>query len=116
VRQTSIDKDFTLRNQLKTKEFLILNDLPVSHLMGQQFHGRLPMLVMDGKEVAQIRRQALSERVSQYNKAHGQPPGLEVILVGDDPASQVYVGGKEKASQKVGTRSPVPSLPLHDHQ
>ena len=63
------------------------------------------MQVLDGKQVSQTRRAALKKRISQFQKATGYPPGLAVVLVGEDPASQVYVSGKEKACVEVGLAS-----------
>jgi len=54
--------------------------------------------IIDGKKIAQ----ELRERVAQEAKKLARPPGLAVILVGEDPASKVYVNSKEKACQKAG--------------
>jgi len=40
--------------------------------------------------------------VAAFTAEHGRPPGLATVLIGDDPASAVYVGGKQKASREVG--------------
>jgi methylenetetrahydrofolate dehydrogenase (NADP+) / methenyltetrahydrofolate cyclohydrolase len=42
---------------------------------------------------------------SEFTARHGRPPGLATVLVGDDPASHVYVGSKRKLSEEVGMRS-----------
>lgn len=63
------------------------------------------MRILDGKQVAESRRQKLKVRIDAFQKARGRPPGLTVILVGDDPASQVYVGNKIKACDATGIRS-----------
>lgn len=60
---------------------------------------------LDGKEVARVRRLALKERVETFKKKYGKAPGLAVVLVGDDPASQVYVKNKEKGCLEVGIGS-----------
>src|SRR6185436_18345676 len=44
----------------------------------------------------------VAEEVAAFTAEHGRAPGLATILVGDDPASAVYVGGKQKASAEVG--------------
>ena len=58
--------------------------------------------LIDGKAIASQVRQAVKEKVSQRLKVGLRPPGLAVILVGSDPASQVYVGSKRKACEEVG--------------
>ena len=57
--------------------------------------------IIDGKTVAKDLRDDLARRM----QALDSPPGLAVILVGDDPASHVYVGNKIKACEQVGIRS-----------
>ena len=69
----------------------------------------MPVLTMytliDGKAVSQSRRNAIATEVAN-RKAEGLPvPGLAVIIVGNDPASQVYVRNKEKACLEVGFHS-----------
>jgi methylenetetrahydrofolate dehydrogenase (NADP+)/methenyltetrahydrofolate cyclohydrolase len=59
---------------------------------------------IDGKAVAAAVRGEVRARVSRLVD-RGVVPGLATVLVGDDPASQVYVGGKEKACAEVGMRS-----------
>jgi methylenetetrahydrofolate dehydrogenase (NADP+)/methenyltetrahydrofolate cyclohydrolase len=63
------------------------------------------MQTLDGKKVAESRRQAIKDQVDQFRRRYGRAPGLAVILVGDDPASQVYVGGKIKACAQTGLAS-----------
>jgi methylenetetrahydrofolate dehydrogenase (NADP+)/methenyltetrahydrofolate cyclohydrolase len=58
--------------------------------------------IIDGKAVAARVRAQVAEEVKAFTEEHGRPPGLATILVGDDPASAVYVGGKQKASAEVG--------------
>jgi methylenetetrahydrofolate dehydrogenase (NADP+)/methenyltetrahydrofolate cyclohydrolase len=60
--------------------------------------------VIDGKAVAAAVRGEVRERVARLLE-RGTTPGLATLLVGDDPASRVYVGSKEKACQEVGMRS-----------
>jgi methylenetetrahydrofolate dehydrogenase (NADP+)/methenyltetrahydrofolate cyclohydrolase len=59
---------------------------------------------IDGKKVAATVRSEVRERVDRL-VARGVVPGLATVLVGEDPASQVYVGNKEKACREVGIRS-----------
>jgi len=63
------------------------------------------MQILDGKVVAEVRRKAIQARVAEYVRARGRQPGLAVVLVGDDPASHVYVGAKIKACAEVGLAS-----------
>jgi methylenetetrahydrofolate dehydrogenase (NADP+)/methenyltetrahydrofolate cyclohydrolase len=58
--------------------------------------------IIDGKAVAQAVRAEVREQVAAWVEAGGPQPGLATVLVGDDPASAVYVGGKQKASAEVG--------------
>ena len=59
---------------------------------------------IDGKRVAAAVRSEVRERVARL-ASRGVIPGLATVLVGDDPASHLYVGKKEKACQEVGMRS-----------
>ena len=61
--------------------------------------------ILDGKALAQKMQDALQQRISNLQPKIGRPPGLAVLMVGDNPASAAYVGGKEKACAKVGVRS-----------
>ena len=63
------------------------------------------MRIIDGKEAAGARRRLIKTRVDKFIGAHGRPPGLAVILVGDDLASDIYVGHKVKACAEVGITS-----------
>ena len=65
-------------------------------------------LVLSGRKYARVVRASLRQRVSELQ---GQLPGLTVIIVGENPASKVYVAAKEKACVKVGFNSNVISLP-----
>lgn len=60
--------------------------------------------IIDGKKIASDLRLAIAGDVATL-KASGKRPGLAVILVGDDPASHVYVGNKVKACLEVGIES-----------
>ncbi len=66
--------------------------------------------ILEGTEVASRLRARVAERVLELAQ-HGISPRLEVVLVGDDPASKVYVGAKAKACQEVGIRSATRVLP-----
>src|SRR3954454_17974326 len=60
--------------------------------------------IIDGKAVAARVRAEVADEVKAFAEEHGRPPGLATILVGDDPASAVYIGGKQKASAEAGIR------------
>ncbi|MDJ0631840.1 MAG: bifunctional methylenetetrahydrofolate dehydrogenase/methenyltetrahydrofolate cyclohydrolase FolD [Xenococcaceae cyanobacterium MO_188.B29] len=61
--------------------------------------------ILDGKALAQKIRTQLQVRVQNLQAQIGRPPGLAVLMVGDNPASAVYVRNKEKACSKVGITS-----------
>ena len=67
-------------------------------------------IIIDGKAVA-AKMNAMSRERAQRLRAQGIEPHLAVILVGDDPASQTYVGSKEKACMNADIRSTVIRLP-----
>jgi methylenetetrahydrofolate dehydrogenase (NADP+)/methenyltetrahydrofolate cyclohydrolase len=61
--------------------------------------------LIKGTEIAREIRAELQARIRELKEKHGITPGLATILVGDDPASQVYVGGKRKTCNQLGIRS-----------
>ena len=61
--------------------------------------------IIDGNAVAARLRERVAAKVEQLADAHGMPPGLATILVGDDPASEVYVRMKRNDSAEVGIES-----------
>lgn len=61
--------------------------------------------IIDGSAMAEGILIAVATRVEQYRKVTGKPPTLAVILVGDDPASHVYVSRKLKATRRTGMAS-----------
>lgn len=67
--------------------------------------------VIDGKAAAAALRADLAEKVANLKKDHGLTPGLAVVLVGEDPASQVYVRNKAKQTVEVGMESIEHKLP-----
>ncbi len=67
--------------------------------------------IIDGKAVAQQVRKQVAAEVAEFTARTGVVPGLTVILVGDDPASGVYVGSKQKASSATGMNGTVLRLP-----
>jgi methylenetetrahydrofolate dehydrogenase (NADP+) / methenyltetrahydrofolate cyclohydrolase len=62
-------------------------------------------VILDGKVIAQNVRQTVKEGVSRFLARYGDVPGLATVLIGDDPASLVYINTKEKACHEVGIRS-----------
>lgn len=71
--------------------------------------------IIDGKAVSASLRQAIKAETAQLS-ASGTTPGLAVILVGDDPASHVYVNNKKKGCAEVGFYSEVYELPASTTQ
>ncbi len=62
-------------------------------------------IVIDGKEVSKLTREKISYEVSEFKTQYGTEPGLAVVLVGENPASCVYVRNKHKACLEVGINS-----------
>jgi methylenetetrahydrofolate dehydrogenase (NADP+)/methenyltetrahydrofolate cyclohydrolase len=58
--------------------------------------------IIDGKAIAARVREEVARDVEAFTARTGRRPGLATILVGEDPASAIYVGGKQKASREVG--------------
>lgn len=63
------------------------------------------MRILDGKATARELRRELAMEIAKAREGGLRPPGLAVILVGEDPASQVYVRNKQKACEEVGILS-----------
>ncbi len=61
----------------------------------------MPAKILDGKAIAQMVRQEVKQRALALHE-RGVRPGLAVVLVGEDPASQVYVRNKTKAAEEAG--------------
>ena len=58
--------------------------------------------VLDGQALSATMREEIKPEVQAFVQAHGRPPGLGIVLVGEDPASHVYVRNKLKAAEDVG--------------
>ena len=71
--------------------------------------------LIDGKAVAAQIREGLAAEIAEL-KAQGKTPGLAVVLVGEDPASQVYVGSKVRACEELGIYSQKWELPADTTQ
>jgi len=67
--------------------------------------------LIDGKALAKEVRAEVKTRAEAFAAKHGRAPGLHVVLVGDDPASRVYVRNKERAASKAGIAGEVHRLP-----
>ena len=72
--------------------------------------------IIDGRKLAAIFREGIADGVRNFRKERGIAPGLGVLLVGDNPASEVYVRNKQDACSRVGIRSELYALPVHATQ
>ncbi|MFC1932130.1 bifunctional methylenetetrahydrofolate dehydrogenase/methenyltetrahydrofolate cyclohydrolase FolD [Chloroflexota bacterium] len=72
--------------------------------------------IISGTEVAKQIREELKQEIAELKEKHNLVPGLVTILVGEDPASQVYVGQKEKTSHNLGVYSERHDLPADTNQ
>ncbi len=72
--------------------------------------------ILDGKALATEVRARIADDVARLTAEHGVRPGLAAVIVGDDPASQVYVGMKHRASEAAGMRSEQHVLPADTAQ
>ena len=71
----------------------------------------MPARILDGKAVAQTIRDAVAVEVASLQARTGRVPGLTVVLVGENPASQVYVRNKQNACKLAGMRGTLLRLP-----
>lgn len=67
--------------------------------------------IIDGKKISQSAREDIKRRSAEFEKKTGIKPGLAVVIVGEDPASKVYVRNKKKACEEVGFYSEVHEIP-----
>ena len=72
--------------------------------------------IIDGKEVSQHIRKEVAEGVGALKRESGIIPGLAAVLVGDNPASEIYVRNKRKACGEVGIYSEEYKLPKETSQ
>ncbi|WP_445684023.1 bifunctional methylenetetrahydrofolate dehydrogenase/methenyltetrahydrofolate cyclohydrolase FolD [Ureibacillus sp. FSL W8-0352] len=77
--------------------------------------GRIVAQIIDGKAIGQQIRESIAERVKEL-KEKGVTPGLAVILVGEDPASQTYVRNKHRSCEAIGIYSEVIKLPENTNE
>jgi methylenetetrahydrofolate dehydrogenase (NADP+) / methenyltetrahydrofolate cyclohydrolase len=66
---------------------------------------------LDGQALARTMQAEIRPEVAAFTAQHGRPPGLGIVLVGDNPASEVYVRNKLKAGADVGFRADLERLP-----
>ena len=71
----------------------------------------MPARVLDGQALATRLREAITPEVAAFTRRHGRPPGLGIVLVGNDPASEVYVRNKLRTGEAVGFRADLMRLP-----
>jgi len=72
--------------------------------------------IISGTEIAKQIREELKQEIDELKDKYNLIPGLATVLVGEDPASQVYVGAKEKTSQALGIYSERHDLPAETTQ
>jgi len=72
--------------------------------------------LISGNEIAKQIREELRQEIANLKAKHNLVPGLATVLVGEDPASQVYVGQKEKTSKDLGVYSERHDLPANTSQ
>lgn len=68
--------------------------------------------IIDGKAIAALVREEVAAEAMRLRERYGRPPGLAVVLVGDDPASAIYVRNKERAAIEAGFHSEVHRMPV----
>lgn len=74
------------------------------------------MQIIDGKKVSAQVKEEVRKQTLELKETHGITPGLAVVIVGDDPASRVYVNNKKKACEVVGFNSEEYALPASTTQ
>lgn len=72
--------------------------------------------IIDGKAIAQTIREQIGSEVGRFTQESGVVPHLAAVLVGDDPASAVYVRNKQRASEKASIKSTLHRLPAETTQ
>jgi methylenetetrahydrofolate dehydrogenase (NADP+)/methenyltetrahydrofolate cyclohydrolase len=69
--------------------------------------------ILDGQALAIRMQEELKPQVAAFTGRHGRPPGLAIVLVGENPASEVYVRNKLKSGAEVGFRADLERLPAN---
>jgi methylenetetrahydrofolate dehydrogenase (NADP+)/methenyltetrahydrofolate cyclohydrolase len=72
--------------------------------------------LLDGRFLASLRRDELKQHLQQHVQQGNRAPGLAVVLIGNDPASSIYVNNKRKACEEVGITSHSYDLPTETSQ
>ncbi len=67
--------------------------------------------IIDGKKISAAARESIKARTAEFETKTGVKPGLAVVIVGEDPASKVYVRNKKKGCEEVGFYSEVHEMP-----
>ena len=76
----------------------------------------MPAKIIDGKAIAAEIRKEIGAEIAQLKASRGLTPGLAVVIVGDDPASRVYVNAKKKACAELGIYSEEHTMPADTKQ
>jgi methylenetetrahydrofolate dehydrogenase (NADP+)/methenyltetrahydrofolate cyclohydrolase len=76
----------------------------------------MPAQIISGTDIAKQIRQELKQEIAELKEKHNLIPGLVTVLVGEDPASQVYVGSKVKTCEALGVYSERHDLPAETSQ
>ena len=71
----------------------------------------MPARILDGTAVANQIREELRPRIAEFTARAGRPPGLGIVLAGDNPASEIYVATKLKSAGDVGCRTELIRVP-----
>src|SRR5947207_4762811 len=71
----------------------------------------MPARLLDGAAVAQAIRAEVRPSVERFTAEAGRPPRIALVLVGHDPASELYVTGKQKSAEETGLDADVERLP-----
>ena len=79
--------------------------------LGPHANKKMPARLLDGTAVANQIRSELAPAVASFAARAGRPPGLGIVLVGDDPASEIYIRGKVKSAGETGLRADLERLP-----
>ncbi|AFH49515.1 5,10-Methylene-tetrahydrofolate dehydrogenase [Ignavibacterium album JCM 16511] len=74
------------------------------------------MQLIDGKKIASDIRKELKEKIDKLKAERKNVPGLVAIIVGDNPASKIYVASKSKACEEIGMRTKVEKFPATFHE
>src|SRR5262245_17356160 len=67
--------------------------------------------ILDGQALAARLQEEIKPQIAEFRREHGRPPGRAIVLVGEDPASEVYVRNKLRAGEEVGFRVDLYRLP-----